>query len=107
MTLNITERKNTRSPKHEGGGGGRRERDKKGPKAQLLIKVPLGSPDTGSFSSLKKGKLLFFVVSLMLLTFKVHLTTIHQNYIRLQSFSLQFDVIFFLGVNLLEEGDRD
>lgn len=49
MTLNITERKNTRSPKHEGG-----------PKAQLLIKVPLGSPDTGSFSSLKKGKLLFF-----------------------------------------------
>ena len=59
MTLNITERKNTRSPKHEGGGE-RRERDKKGPKAQLLIKVPLGSPDTGSFSSLKKGKLLFF-----------------------------------------------
>ena len=59
MTSNITERKNTRSPKHEGGGGGR-ERDKKGPKAQLLIKVPLGSPDTGSFSSLKKGKLLFF-----------------------------------------------
>ena len=59
MTLNITERKNTRSPKHEGGGG-ERERDKKGPKAQLLIKVPLGSPDTGSFSSLKKGKLLFF-----------------------------------------------
>ena len=58
MTLNITERKNTRSPKHEGGGG--REKDKKGPKAQLLIKVPLGSPDTGSFSSLKKGKLLFF-----------------------------------------------
>lgn len=58
MTLNITERKNTRSPKHEGGG---RERDKKGPKAQLLIKVPLGSPDTGSFSSLKKGKLLFFL----------------------------------------------
>ena len=42
----------------------------------------------------------------MLLTFKVHLTTIHQNYIRLQSFSLQFDVIFFLGVNPLEEGDR-
>ena len=61
MTLNITERKNTRSPKHEGGGGGGRERDKKGPKAQLLIKVPLGSPDTGSFSSLKKGKLLFFL----------------------------------------------
>lgn len=52
MTLNITERKNTR----EG-----RERDKKGTKAQLLIKVPLGSPDTGSFSSLKKGKLLFFL----------------------------------------------
>ena len=64
MTSNITERKNTRSPKHEGGGGGKereRERDKKGPKAQLLIKVPLGSPDTGSFSSLKKGKLLFFL----------------------------------------------
>ena len=61
MTLNITERKNTRSPKHEGGGGGKREREKKGPKAQLLIKVPLGSPDTGSFSSLKKGKLLFFL----------------------------------------------
>ena len=62
MTSNITERKNTRSPKHEGGGGEReRERDKKGPKAQLLIKVPLGSPDTGSFSSLKKGKLLFFL----------------------------------------------
>ena len=63
MTSNITERKNTRSPKHEGGGGGERERerDKKGPKAQLLIKVPLGSPDTGSFSSLKKGKLLFFL----------------------------------------------
>ena len=59
MALNITERKNTRSPKHEGGGGG--EKDKKGPKAQLLIKVPLGSPDTGSFSSLKKGKLLFFL----------------------------------------------
>ena len=52
MTLNITERKNTR----EG-----RERDKKGTKAQLLIKVPLGSPDTGSFSSLKKWKLLFFL----------------------------------------------
>ena len=63
MTSNITERKNTRSPKHEGGGGKERERerDKKGPKAQLLIKVPLGSPDTGSFSSLKKGKLLFFL----------------------------------------------
>ena len=66
MTSNITERKNTRSPKHEGRGGGgkrerERERDKKGPKAQLLIKVPLGSPDTGSFSSLKKGKLLFFL----------------------------------------------
>lgn len=61
MTSNITERKNTRSPEHEGGGGGKRERDKKGPKAQLLIKVPLGSPDTGSFSSLKKGKLLFFL----------------------------------------------
>ena len=62
MTSNITERKNTRSPEHEGGGRGReRERDKKGPKAQLLIKVPLGSPDTGSFSSLKKGKLLFFL----------------------------------------------
>ena len=56
MTSNITERKKTR-----GGGGKReRERDKKGPKAQLLIKVPLGSPDTGSFSSLKKGKLLYF-----------------------------------------------
>ena len=59
MTSNITERKNTRSPEHEGGGG-ERERDKKGPKAQLLIKVPLGSPDTGSFSSLKKGKFFFF-----------------------------------------------
>lgn len=60
MTLNITERKNTRSPKHEGGRGGR-ERDKKGPKAQLLIKVPLGSPDTGSFSSLKRGSYFFFL----------------------------------------------
>ena len=76
MTSNITERKNTRSPKHEGGGGGKRERetDKKGPKAQLLIKVPLGSHDTGSFSSC--------------------------------SAPVQLDVIFFLGVNPLEEGDR-
>ena len=61
MTLNITERKNTRSPKHEGGGEERETKRVLRRSYSSKIKVPLGSPDTGSFSSLKKGKLLFFL----------------------------------------------